>query len=1484
MGIPKFFRYVSERWPLISQLVNESQVPEFDNLYLDMNSILHTCTHKDSDATHFLTEEQMFVNIFNYIEHLFDLIRPKQMFFMAIDGVAPRAKMNQQRARRFRTALDAENARKKAIAEGLTLPTEEPFDSNAITPGTEFMEKLTLQLKYFINRKVSEDSTWQNIEIVLSGHEVPGEGEHKIMEQIRIARSRPDYNSNTRHCLYGLDADLIMLGLLSHDPHFALLREEVTFGRPAKKAKELTEQRFFLLHLSLVREYLELEFDDVKDSTPFTFDFERALDDFILINYFVGNDFLPELPSLLINEGAIPVIIQTYKNALGKMDGYLTEQGHINFERLGVWLDEMTKFELERFEKGAIDAQWMNEDLDSVSLKSLDNPKLTLTPKEKELLRFVKPFILKCYHSDKPVLDENEDPPSIELPQWASDEGLDFLRALGPKTSMLLVPNDESISLVLDVDGIPDNMTEEEEESRLLEVNRVLKRYETAPVVDQDTKESKKEIYSAKFKNWKNKYYKDKFKVTVDDEDAIRDVAENYLEGLQWVLYYYYTGIPSWGWYFRYHYAPCISDMKLGLKKAVKFDLGKPFRPFEQLMGVLPSRSKALVPAVYRPLMYEETSPILDFYPHNFELDMNGKKNDWEAVVKIPFVDENRLLKAMEPKEALLTAGEKKRNSFGNNVQFVFNPQVDTVYPSSLPGVFLDIPHCHCIEVTLDKPSLEGRSIRFGLGDNVKLGANALAGFPSLKTIPFDFELKKSAVHVFQQPSRNDSIILSLKNIFAGEGSLELAEKLLGNSVYIGWPFLTEAKVVAISDELMRYERSHGKVANIPHDSKGLETWKKTKNRFAESYGKKGTNIGKVEFLVHVKKLKGLKRTIDGAYEKEFEGPEAEEHDFALQIIVEEVANEDERFKERPSVPIKEEFPLDSQAVFLGPAGYGNPVTIIGHHPDKVDIKLMKLERPETRLGLGQAAFERKNFRYFPSFEVAKVLGLHPLALSKITSQYMVTVDNKKYDIGLSLKFEAKRLKVLGYSRRGLRGWEFSTKTIELIKEYRASFPNVFEAVVRHTSSGIPDMAALLGVEANEARSVLDNVRRWIKSHTVEQPQFEAVALESDGLTVESVRAIEQKIITYFDTPEPVKVVRLNNIPRGALLAPSLAYHQLRSQRFALGDRVVSALNFGKVKLFSRGTVVGINSQTTKVTLDVLFDHEFDAGNTLGGRGETKRGLTVDAGSVVNLTDPQLVYHSKKSKEQYGKDTRARAPGQKKPVPAAPANAPPSAWKQKPANANTGRNGPANGPGKGSVRIMKRPAEQQTQVSEQNGTEKDQGSKDLLALLKGQSDANANANANADSANGVKENGQNEDPFKKIGKNKAKNKSKNNVFGAVYGSYMGAPPPPPPPGGFMPPPPPPGPGGVAPYPPISQFQGFMPPPPPPPGGMPFPPAPVGYDAEASAELLAALNINQDQPGEKIPSGPASGRGRGNGRGRGRGGRGRGRGRGGRGNN
>ena len=323
MGVPNLYRWLSERFPLINRPVDESlPMPEVDNFYLDANGILHKSTHGDAGETFGGAKGDEFIRMCNYLDTLVQIVRPRRLLYIAIDGVAPRAKMNQQRQRRYRVARDREQQKAKeaaaaaekaakelaaaeaappAAANGSDSPAaeeadaeqlpdaeavpkdgtagaadaegEHEFDSNCITPGSVFMSEVTAHLRYFIRYKIEHDALWRGLRVVLSGADCPGEGEHKIAEHIRSARERA-----RRHCIYGLDADLIMLALATHAPAIVVLREKVVF-RGKKGASRTVSLRstgdFILLHSDLLRRYLDLEmrtlvlpFEYVLDRTP----------------------------------------------------------------------------------------------------------------------------------------------------------------------------------------------------------------------------------------------------------------------------------------------------------------------------------------------------------------------------------------------------------------------------------------------------------------------------------------------------------------------------------------------------------------------------------------------------------------------------------------------------------------------------------------------------------------------------------------------------------------------------------------------------------------------------------------------------------------------------------------------------------------------------------------------------------------------------------------------------------------------------------------------------------------------------------------------------------------------------------------------------------------------------------------------------------------------------------------------------------------
>ena len=699
----------------------------------------------------------MYIAIFDYLERVFAAVRPRKLLFMAVDGVAPRAKMNQQRSRRFRAAQEAQDREEEETRlrevwakEGREVPPPKsgrPFDSNVITPGTPFMDRLALYLRTYTHHKLSSDPGWRGIKVILSDGSVPGEGEHKIMEYIRSQRNQPGYDPNTRHVIHGLDADLIMLSLATHEPHFSILREFVGTAQTKKQNVDLATQieqeiksraeqeaegktsgglpehemghgaknaaptPFQFLHIAVLREYLHLEFaDDCDYSCVGGFDLERVIDDFIFLCFFVGNDFLPHLPSLEIRLGAIDTLCDLYKTTFPKLGGHICDGGRVHIGRCKTFCVELGSLEEQLLQRHRQE----EEKQKSKQRRREEETKNKETSKRhRDMLQRVAE-IAAVPRASQHILSMRPDGKNA----GASDAGsaarhAAYESALGRDAPLCMLydqikefsekPDDaDSERLPTNLNGYQRAMAHQycEElgvtsESRGSDPNRevwIVKKGDSANesaatkfkreldklIKTRNTFEQEEDQVMLGVPGWKDRYYKRKFEGV--DAEGCKQVAHHYIEGLLWVMRYYFEGCNSWTWFFPHHYAPFAADIAEAIDPDVpiEFNLGKPFQPFEQLMGVLPPRSSHALPEVLAALMKDENSALADFYPplNELKLDLNGKRFAWQAVVLLPFIDEDLLIAVTGKRQAKLSDDEKRRNSHGEPVLFVSKAHV----------------------------------------------------------------------------------------------------------------------------------------------------------------------------------------------------------------------------------------------------------------------------------------------------------------------------------------------------------------------------------------------------------------------------------------------------------------------------------------------------------------------------------------------------------------------------------------------------------------------------------------------------------------------------------------------------------------------------------------------------------------------------------------------------------------------------------------
>jgi 5'-3' exonuclease len=220
MGVSGFYRYLAQKYPraIVDVVDNDFDTPptpaesDYDNLLLDFNGVVHVCTHPEGELAP-PTELEMFARIDEYVDKLVAVVRPRELIYVAIDGCAPRAKMRQQRTRRYSSARDVrqQDAAREMISlewksRGLDTPEEVPtWDSNAITPGTFFMHRLQEHMQSYIANRLDSHALWKGLRVIFSDASVPGEAEHKLMDFIRAEQKRSNYKP-THYCLQGMDA------------------------------------------------------------------------------------------------------------------------------------------------------------------------------------------------------------------------------------------------------------------------------------------------------------------------------------------------------------------------------------------------------------------------------------------------------------------------------------------------------------------------------------------------------------------------------------------------------------------------------------------------------------------------------------------------------------------------------------------------------------------------------------------------------------------------------------------------------------------------------------------------------------------------------------------------------------------------------------------------------------------------------------------------------------------------------------------------------------------------------------------------------------------------------------------------------------------------------------------------------------------------------------------------------------------------------
>jgi len=298
---------------------------------MDCNSILYDVFHSikdpfaNEDEFHQMILEKTVLKIEEYIQQ----IQPEEILYIAFDGVAPFAKMEQQRNRRYKSAFQTQ------------IMSDKKPSTSIFTPGTIFMQKLS---KYITNAFVGKEKIYRVSQIIVATPSEPGEGEHKLYEHLRRFPSK-----SSKIAIYGLDADLIMLSLfhLNYSENIFVFREAPEFMKsalnPDSKNKNDNNEIWGLDIAQLGR--------SIANEMMCSFPDNHRMFDYVFLCFFLGNDFLPHFPALNIRTNGIQRLLDVYRQCIGnKANTYLISKTYplsIQWKELNKFVQILAKYEHE---------------------------------------------------------------------------------------------------------------------------------------------------------------------------------------------------------------------------------------------------------------------------------------------------------------------------------------------------------------------------------------------------------------------------------------------------------------------------------------------------------------------------------------------------------------------------------------------------------------------------------------------------------------------------------------------------------------------------------------------------------------------------------------------------------------------------------------------------------------------------------------------------------------------------------------------------------------------------------------------------------------------------------------------------------------------------------------------------------------------------------------------------------------------------------